>query len=602
MGNETLKFKVDKINLLKELSDEQLAIAEVWVCCEGDNAHELPITHEALVKAIPTLYNKFLVAGFDGYDFMGHEGSNQLILGFFPKESKIEIRTNEKGVNYIVANAIISKIYAEWAYDIFEETNYRDVSMEIYVLSTKHNEENDKTYITEFCFMGVTVLGLDYTPACSGANIRITKFSDENVENFIEESTNIYRHRIDFSDTTWTIPQIVKDNAQLGLELQEEYGFTFNSISVATAKYLANHDTIDVQKARHYKRYFPSTNKLQKMKEESNGEITRYYINYMLWGGIEGCEWLGQVFSDLEKIDNEIHGYFNSKETTINNNERKGDLVSQGDIENSAMNENEKTIEMSENLETEVKEFEADNKEEEVVEETKEEFAVEEKTEDSEEKDVVEMAIETEKEVVDNDYPEVEVVEEEELVKEEMAETVECTEVECAEAEKVECAETETVECAETEKVECAEEVECAEKVECAEEKNDEEKGEITVEMQYAQLKTEFEALQKECESLREFKMSVEDEKKNCVVMSTIMEVQDRCEGIPMEELDSWKADAKNFSYDDIENWKQKVYSKAFMFSTKTVKKDNEITKMGLSFNNDNNAETKHEKRFVWDD
>ena len=71
-----------------------------------------------------------------------------------------------------------------------------------------------------------------------------------------------------------------------------------------------------------------------------------------------------------------------------------------------------------------------------------------------------------------------------------------------------------------------------------------------------------------------------------------------------MEELDSWKTDAQNFSFENIESWKEKVYSKAFMFSTTNAKKDDDITKMGLSFNNNanNNTTTKHEKRFVWDD
>lgn len=610
-----MKFKIDKISMLKELSDEQLAIAEVWVCCEGDNAHEMPITHNALVNAIPTLYNKFLVAGFDGSDFMGHEGSAQLILGFFPKESKIVIKKDDRGINYIVANAIISKIYAEWAYDIFDDgLNHRDVSMEIYVTDTEYNEEDDKTYITEFCFMGVTVLGLDHMPACKGAKIEITKFSDENVQGFVEEATSVYRHRIDFSNNTWAIPENIKNIAKRALELQEEYGFTYDSVSMATARYLSTHDTIDINKARHYKRYYPSVKGLQKL--QGDNEITLEYVRYQLWGGVEGYEWLSQIFSELDNIDNTINRYFVANDTIVNNenNERKEALTQQNDnvlfdVENNAMNNEVKTENIQDN---EV----LNMSEDEVVEKTTEETVeFSEETTNTEEKEVTveTMSAETEQEIVENNSEKVEETAEETLTENFSDETEKTEEVENFSEENTDNTESkeefseEKAECEKTEceKTEC-EKTEC-EKVDCADEtseENKEEDGEITVEMDYEQLKADFEALKKECEELREFKASIENEKKNQVVMSTIMEVQDRCANIPMEELDSWKTDAQNFSFENIESWKEKVYSKAFMFSTTNAKKDDDITKMGLSFNNNanNNTTTKHEKRFVWDD
>ena len=79
------KFLLDIENfeiLPEEYSDEQLATVEIYVCHDGNNRHNVPISREALVKAKDTLKNKFLVAGFDGNDFEGHE-PDEMIVGFF---------------------------------------------------------------------------------------------------------------------------------------------------------------------------------------------------------------------------------------------------------------------------------------------------------------------------------------------------------------------------------------------------------------------------------------------------------------------------------------------------------------------------------------
>ena len=148
------------------------------------------------------------------------------------------------------------------------------------------------------------------------------------------------------------------------------------------------------------------------------------------------------------------------------------------------------------------------------------------------------MSAETEQEIVENNSEKVEETAEETLTENFSDETEKTEEVENFSEENTDNTESkeefseEKAECEKTEceKTEC-EKTEC-EKVDCADEtseENKEEDGEITVEMDYEQLKADFEALKKECEELREFKASIENEKKNQVVMSTIMEVQDRC-------------------------------------------------------------------------
>lgn len=191
--NKELSFEVEGFNVIDDYSDNQLAIVEVYVCHDGNNHHNMPIDLSVIKKAKRTLKNKFLVAGFDGDDFEGHEPDEQ-IVGFFPESSEMKF-VEKDGRTYLVAQAIMSKIYAKWAYDIFvdDEDNYRSVSMEITVLGTEVNDDDGLEHITKFVFNGVTLLGESHMPACEGANASIIKFSKEN-------ALKVYSKRLKNSD------------------------------------------------------------------------------------------------------------------------------------------------------------------------------------------------------------------------------------------------------------------------------------------------------------------------------------------------------------------------------------------------------------------
>ena len=182
MDNKLEKFSIDVASfeiVPEEYSDSQLAVVEIYVCHDGNNRHNVPITREALLRSKYTLKNKFLVAGFDGNDFEGHEPDEQ-IVGFFPESSKMKFE-KRKGRTYLVAQAIMSKVYANWAYEIFKEKgNHRDVSMEITVLAGQVDENDNLLTIEEFVFNGVTILGLSHVPACEGSSASIIKFDCEN--------------------------------------------------------------------------------------------------------------------------------------------------------------------------------------------------------------------------------------------------------------------------------------------------------------------------------------------------------------------------------------------------------------------------------------
>ena len=88
-----LSFGVEGFSVVDDVSDSQLAVVEIYVCHDGNNAHNMPIDLPVIKKAKKTLKGKFLVAGYDGDDFEGHEPDEQ-IVGYFPAES--EMRFVEK--------------------------------------------------------------------------------------------------------------------------------------------------------------------------------------------------------------------------------------------------------------------------------------------------------------------------------------------------------------------------------------------------------------------------------------------------------------------------------------------------------------------------
>lgn len=197
-----VSLSIDGLEVSDEVLDNHLAIIEVYVCHDGNNAHNLPIKLETIKAAQETLKNKPLVAGFNGFDFEGHE-VDEVLIGYFPESSNMRY-VEKNGKNYLVAEAIMPKLYAKWAYDIFQRDKNKSVSMEIEVLDFEElypdDPDNDETEIKKFIFNAVTVLGADHMPACEGASATMIKFSKENAKKVYDKhltSQNIKKKYFD---------------------------------------------------------------------------------------------------------------------------------------------------------------------------------------------------------------------------------------------------------------------------------------------------------------------------------------------------------------------------------------------------------------------
>lgn len=179
-----MKYVLEKFEILDENLDSDFALCKIYICSDGKNLHGIEIALEAIINAQESLKNKYLVAKINqtGDDFEGHE-ADERIIGHFPESSKMEI-VQYKGRNFLIAQALISKVYASKDYFILAKGNNKGVSMEI--KDIVWNE--DYSVITNFSFHGVTVLGDSKTPAIPNANLEVMVFeSNQHYKEYIEK-------------------------------------------------------------------------------------------------------------------------------------------------------------------------------------------------------------------------------------------------------------------------------------------------------------------------------------------------------------------------------------------------------------------------------
>jgi len=173
--DNVLSFAVDKYNI-QDISDNQLAKIEMWVAKSGDNKHNLPITEEAIKMAADTLVGKPILYKYNKHtgDFMGHE-VDEIPCGVVLSRDDIRFERDDNDELWLVCTAYIWKYYCPEVMEVFKKHDgEKPISMEIQLVETK--EEDDKTEILSFVFLGVTLIGS--SPAIPNAKATVLQFSE----------------------------------------------------------------------------------------------------------------------------------------------------------------------------------------------------------------------------------------------------------------------------------------------------------------------------------------------------------------------------------------------------------------------------------------
>lgn len=545
-----IQFNIDEDNIkIKEISDEQLAIAEIWVCHDGNNKHNMPISLDTIKKATPTLLNKFLVASYKYGDFGGHDGKEMRILGFFPKENNIRyLEKDDK--TYLVADVILSKVYAEQEYMAFVNNNHRSVSMEITALDVEENEYGENE-IKSFIFNGVTVLGTNVQPACEGSQVQVFKFSEDS----IDEMETMYKR---FSKKPSYGYSDKIDNKSNYSVKQDEYGSKKSlkidkSIDSMSESAWGDVDKISLRdkilKAKNYKSIVDDvymivesgwedspSSKLGYPVMEIKGD-TLVYNRYGLASalGYAKADGNSKVVSKIEKIRKHLKL-----------DEEDGEASKMSDVENK---EKDESVEMSSDANVEA----------------------------TAQMELNEKEADDFKELTDEDKSDKDFADE----KEDKEEDSESKEEFSEESEKEEAEETEEKEESESEDVDMA----CGTKMTYEE-----------LEKEFAKVKDESIAYMSELEELRKFKAGIEDSQKSMAVeefLTTVMSY------VPKDEIENFKEMSKEFSLEAIDAWKNSCKAIAFSYAEKMIAKDEKSStvKIGLPFATDE----KKKSGSVWD-
>lgn len=569
-----LNFEVDYAEISEKNENSEFISATIEAFNTGESRNNTFCDLESLEKTMPTIYEKPILFTIDRRlnDFYTHVSpSESMIAGFVVPDSG-EIYQREDGRHTLKVNAKIWARYAEQFVEIFRNSaqNKKKVSVEVALLDSEEREDGFLN-MKDWIYSGVCVLSDFVTEASPNSNM-VLNFSKEN-----EEYQRAYE--IEFSSKydgiNFNIPQSAKNNAKQGLELHKKYGRGGTSVGLASARYLISHNTISPEKARHVAKYFPRHKGDNLDDKTSNG-----WIAWQLWGGTTAWKWAQGIVDRMNKKDSEKMSYFEdltfpykniddlnpalkgiSPKLTL---EQANAIAKQADAIGVDEEKNGWAIAISSFKKThKVKDGRWVKKEKKEVMSMGENF---EKDMEEEKKDFVEDAEEERKEV-EEEKREVKEEEKENMslnanldVKAMLAMLGKETE-DYKEAAKEFSKEDGSFD---FEKM-CYSMYDMMCKM--SEEKKD-------MENKFAQMKEESTTYMAENEELKKFKKEIEDKQFEYEISYTLKEVEG---DMPKDELYALKEQAKNFSIENIEGWKNAVKAKAFSFS-KNKKEDKQFS------------------------
>ncbi len=319
---QKLNFDIEDIQLIDEVNDSQFALVNLDVFASGLNLHGMTTDIETLKRTAKTILLKPLVAKYDRIrDDIGSHDPEQIIIGVVPNDSKITFTELPDGRTMMKTTALIWKNYCHNMIDFFKrDGGKKPLSVEMLVLKT--NETIDGVNeLLDYCFSAITILGSKITPAIPGAQAEIIRFA-------VDEKVNFSYEDLDLS-----IPEKVKQNMQDALDMWSEMEEPdAKTVSLAIARHCLKNSKLTLEKFRQMQRYIPKNFK---------GD----HIDSLLWGGFEGQQYFKDISDKLSELDERKSAYFDIEN---NKNRVKEDNKYMGKKENKDENFSEDDVEVVE--------------------------------------------------------------------------------------------------------------------------------------------------------------------------------------------------------------------------------------------------------------
>lgn len=175
---KNVEFSVEEVRHIEasEYDSEDYMLARIKFLSTRPNSHEIVISEDVLKAYAPSVLGKWVTGEVMFGDCTSHT-DGQTICGIVPREQDVEFVEADDGYLDAYVDCIISKRYAKQYCDIFSENDdMRAVSIEAaFGMKDEHEAES-------FDIKTITTLGRGVKPSVPGADITITRFSEEDAE------------------------------------------------------------------------------------------------------------------------------------------------------------------------------------------------------------------------------------------------------------------------------------------------------------------------------------------------------------------------------------------------------------------------------------
>lgn len=210
--NKNLYFNEQKNSVDLLYDDEDISIVSLdlfHVDNENEcNRNKCNISMECAKKSLPTIFNKPIICKYNSdlrefvNDVSDHaydqdEAFQMRIAGHIPSDSRVNFIKRKNGKTYLNAEAIIQKKYMPQLMDILKKNN-GTLKVSIEIKAVGEQNEDGIFVIDNFVLQGVTILSPTVMEGIEGSNIKVLKFSQEEISSmnkrylqFSKNNTNI---------------------------------------------------------------------------------------------------------------------------------------------------------------------------------------------------------------------------------------------------------------------------------------------------------------------------------------------------------------------------------------------------------------------------
>ena len=177
-------FSVESFKKLDASSydESEYCVGRMKFLSTRPNAHGIVFSEDVLMRDASTILGTWVVADFNGIDMTTHT-PEEYIIGIVPKEQEVEFVRDEDNFLDAYVDVVLSKRYSRKECNVFLSDNHRNVSVEF----NYSHEDDDEDTVVSFTIRGTTILGLGVRPSVPGADITITRFSEEDANTFFSK-------------------------------------------------------------------------------------------------------------------------------------------------------------------------------------------------------------------------------------------------------------------------------------------------------------------------------------------------------------------------------------------------------------------------------